>query len=44
MVTNAVGVAAGSVAANFRTIIYHTMTLPDSTSIRFPAYIPPTNL
>jgi hypothetical protein len=44
MVTNVAGVAAGSVAANLRTIVYHAMALPDSTSIRFPAYMPQTNL
>jgi len=36
--------AAGSVAANLGTIIYHAMTLLDSTNIRFPAYMPPTNV
>jgi len=44
MVTTAAGVAAGFVAANLRTIIYHAMTLPDSTNIRFPACMPPTNV
>jgi hypothetical protein len=44
MVTTAAGVAAGSVAANLRTIIYHAMTFPDSPNIRFPAYMPPTNV
>jgi hypothetical protein len=37
--------ATGSVAANLGTvIIYHAMTLPDSTNIRFPSYMPPTNV
>ena len=43
MVTAATGVPAESVAANLRIILYHAMTLPDSTIIRFPTYMPPTN-
>jgi hypothetical protein len=44
MVTTAADVAAGSVAANLRTVICRAMTLPYSTNIRFPAYMPPTNV
>jgi hypothetical protein len=40
MVTNAAGVVAGFVAASLRTVVYHAMTLPESTDICLPAYMP----